>query len=269
MKKIFVLILIILLSYIYYQVTDIKVNKVNIYSNKIPTDSSIRILQISDIHNKNLNNTGLIQYIKESNIDMVVLTGDIIDANTKDFDYIYSFLDSLISINPNVYFVSGNHEWRNSNKDEFIDYLNNKKLINLNNSNEIFKKNNMKINVCGIDDPYSNHEDTYLAFKDIDLKYFTILLSHSPNVLIKYEHIKSDLILCGHTHGGQIRVPLIGGIIAPGQGFFPKYDKGLYELGDDNSLYIDSGLGTSTLPVRFLNKSQISLIVLQNKKLDT
>ncbi|CAH2214047.1 metallophosphoesterase [Tepidibacter aestuarii] len=262
MKKI--LVLIILCSYIYYQVTDIKVNKVNIYSNKISNDSSIRILQISDIHNRNLNNTSLLHYIKESNIDMVVLTGDVIDATTEDFESIYSFLDSLISINPNVYFVSGNHEWRNSNKNEFIDSLRDKKLIDLNNSNEVFEKNNIKINVSGIDDPYTNHENTYSAFKNIDNKYFTILLSHSPNVIIKHKNISSDLILCGHTHGGQIRLPLIGGLIAPGQGIFPEYDKGLYNLDDNRKLYIDSGVGTSTLPIRFLNKSQISLIVVQN-----
>ncbi len=213
MKKICFLILIILCSYIYYQVTDIKVNKVDVYSNKIPNDSNIRILQISDIHNRNLNNTGLIHYIRESNIDMVVLTGDIIDAKTKDFECIYSFLDSLISINPNVYFVSGNHEWRNSNKDEFIDSLREKNLIDLNNSNKLFENNNIKINVCGIDDPYTNHENTYSAFKNIDPQYFTILLSHSPNVIMKYENIDSDLILCGHTHGGQVRFPLIGCLI--------------------------------------------------------
>ncbi|WFD11657.1 metallophosphoesterase [Tepidibacter hydrothermalis] len=268
MKKILVLILIILCSYIYYQVTDIKVNKVNIYSDKISNDSSIRILQISDIHNRNLNNTGLIHYIRESNIDMIVLTGDIIDAKTEDFEHIYSFLDSLISVNPNVYFVSGNHEWRNPNKDEFIASLKKKNLIDLNNSNKVFENDNTKINICGIDDPYSNHEDIYSAFENIDSNFFTILLSHSPNVILKYENIDSNLILCGHTHGGQIRLPIIGGLIAPGQGFFPKYDKGLYELDTDRSIYIDSGLGTSTLPIRFLNKSQISLIILQNKKND-
>ncbi|MEJ8554382.1 metallophosphoesterase [Tepidibacter sp. Z1-5] len=266
MKKIPILIFIILFSYIYYQVTDIKINKINIYSNKIPNDSSIRILQISDIHNRNLNNIGLIHYIRESNIDMVVLTGDIIDAKTENFERIYSFLDSLININPNIYFVSGNHEWRNSNKDAFIDSLRKKNLIDLNNSNKVFEKNNIKINICGIDDPYTDHENTYSAFKNIDTQYFTILLSHSPNVITKYKNIDSNLILCGHTHGGQIRLPLIGGLIAPGQGFFPKYDKGLYKLHNDKEIYIDSGLGTSALPIRFLNKSQISLIILQNKK---
>lgn len=266
MKKILILILIVLCSYIYYQVTDIKVNKINVYSDKLPKTSNIRILQISDIHNRNLNNTNLLHYIRESNIDMIVLTGDIIDAKTKNFECIYSFLDSLIDINPNVYFVSGNHEWRNSNKDEFINTLIEKKLIDLNNSNKVFKKDSAKINLCGVDDPYTNHENTYSAFNNINSEYFTLLLSHSPNIIIKYKNIDSDLILCGHTHGGQIRFPLIGSLIAPGQGFLPKYDKGLYELNNNLKLYIDSGVGTSTIPIRFLNKSQISLIVLKSKK---
>ncbi|WP_099187242.1 metallophosphoesterase [Tepidibacter mesophilus] len=265
MKKIIVLTLLILCSYIYSQVIGIKVNKVNIYSDKIFSDLSIRILQISDIHNRNLNNTNLLYYVKKSNIDMIVLTGDIIDAKTEDFEQIYSFLDSLISINPNVYFVSGNHEWRNSSKDEFMDCLRDKNLIDLNNSNTVFEKNNIKINLCGIDDPYTNHENTYSALKNINPQHFTVLLSHSPNVIMKYKYINSDLILCGHTHGGQTRLPLIGGLIAPGQGLFPKYDKGLYELDNSKLIYIDSGVGTSSLPIRFLNKSQISLIVVQSK----
>jgi predicted MPP superfamily phosphohydrolase len=85
-------------------------------------------------------------------------------------------------------------------------------------------------------------------------------------VINKIESNSVDLILSGHTHGGQVRFPLIGALVVPDQGFFPKFDKGAFNLGGNRHLYIDSGLGTSRLPVRFLNQSQISLIKITNHK---
>lgn len=69
-----------------------------------------------------------------------------------------------------------------------------------------------------------------------------------------------DIILSGHTHGGQVRLPLVGTVIAPGEGLFPKFDKGMFNLNNGSLLYIDSGVGTSKLPIRLLNRSQMSLI---------
>lgn len=79
-------------------------------------------------------------------------------------------------------------------------------------------------------------------------------------MLDKHNDIPADLILSGHTHGGQVRIPFIGALVAPDQGFFPKLEKGIYEFGTNQFLYIDSGLGTSVAPIRFLNQSQLSVI---------
>ncbi len=89
------------------------------------------------------------------------------------------------------------------------------------------------------------------------------MLSHSPNRPMAYTTGLEDLILSGHTHGGQVRLPIIGSIVVPGQGFFPKYDKGIYEL-ENTTLYIDSGLGNSLLPpLRLFNRIQISNIIIK------
>ncbi len=109
---------------------------------------------------------------------------------------------------------------------------------------------------------FATEEDYEGIIKDINQNNFIILLSHSPNRIIHYSKGVEDLILTGHTHGGQIRLPLLGSIIAPGQGLFPKYDKGLFQL-KGTPLYIDSGLGNSTIPVRLFNRVQISNITIK------
>src|SRR5690606_36275120 len=108
----------------------------------------------------------------------------------------------------------------------------------------------------------THHEDVQAAFRGVDQEQYTILLSHAPNIVIRYSSndILADLILSGHTHGGQVRLPFIGALAAPGQGLFPKLDKGTFTIAQDQYLYIDSGLGTSMVPIRFLNQSQMSFI---------
>jgi len=248
---------------IYFEVNYVKLKNIILKSKKLPKGQKLKILHISDLHNKKpSNNKSLLNRIRKLNPDIIALTGDIIDAKSISFDNAYSLLEELVKINKNTYFVSGNHEWRNRKKHDFISGLKKRNIRIINNTNELITKENFSINICGIDDPYSNHEDIYKAFYEIDDSNYTLLLSHSPDILFKKKILPCDLIICGHTHGGQVRFPFIGGIIAPGQGFFPKYDKGIYKLKKDTTLYINSGLGTSTFPIRFLNRSQISLITL-------
>ncbi len=264
---IFLIILGILISRIYFEVNTFEIKSLIFKSKKIPNGQRIKILHISDLHNKKFpnNNKQLLKKIKEQKPDIIVLTGDIIDCKTKTFQDVYKLLQALTAINKNTYFVSGNHEWRNPKTDCFIDGIKKRNIKVINNSNEVFTKENFFINICGIDDPYTNHEDIDLAFSNIDNASFTILLSHAPDIVPKNNNLLCDLILCGHTHGGQIRFPFIGGVIAPGQGWFPKYDKGIYELNSDTILFINSGLGTSGLPIRLLNRSQICFITLQGE----
>lgn len=267
LKKIIIvlfIIIVILIVQVYLEVNTIKIENIDLRTKKIPKNKKFKILQISDLHNKKLpnNNQYLLKEINKQRPDVIVLTGDIIDGKTNSFENVYSLLEKLVKINSHTYFVSGNHEWRNRKTEDFIEGLKKRKLKIINNSNELFTKDGFSINICGIDDPYSNHENIYKAFNNIDTNNFTLLLSHAPDIVFKSYNLPCNLILCGHTHGGQIRFPFIGGVIAPGQGYFPKYDKGLFKLDNGPLLYVNSGLGTSTLPIRFLNRSQVSFITL-------
>jgi len=229
MNKVFVCIcifLLILIIFNIYQVTYTQVKYISLYSNKSDSSEQIKILQLSDLHNKTyLNrNNKLINKIKKLNPDLIVITGDLIDGKTRSLENIFIFLEKLTKINENIYFVLGNHEWRNY-----------------------------------------NHDNINKALDNIDDSLFTILLSHSPDIIFKEDVNRVDIILSGHTHGGQIRLPGIGAIVAPRQGFFPKYDKGLYQISEYTKLYIDSGLGTSVVPIRLFNGSQMTMITFKGK----
>ncbi|WP_010531981.1 metallophosphoesterase [Lentibacillus jeotgali] len=241
-----------------------KMEKVTFRSPKLRADTNIRILQISDLHNHvfGRDNERLITAVRDTNPDLIVLTGDLIDKTTMTFEHVFPFIDQLTAIHQRVFFVPGNHEWENGRTAQFLNGLRERKITILNNRNIPIVKNNDTINLAGIDDYGTEHDNLEETFNNLNTDDYTVLLSHSPGIIQHEGPIPADLILSGHTHGGQIRFPLIGALIAPGQGYFPKYDKGTFRLGLTQHLYIDSGLGTTRLPVRFLNKSQLSLITI-------
>lgn len=258
------IILLALTAYIYYEVNFTKLCFAEYKSTKIGPGQKIKILQISDFHDKSSYNGMLLNKIEKLSPDIIVITGDLIDESTEDLRNIYGFIDKLRKINLNIFFICGNHEWRNEKREELLEGLEERKIFILNNANMELTINNTKINLCGIDDCSGARDDLWQAFKGIDKDNLTILLSHVPNVAFNHKEMISDLVISGHTHGGQIRVPFIGALVAPGQGYFPKYTKGFYKI-NKNMVYIDSGAGTSTTPIRFLDRSQVSLITIEGK----
>ncbi|WP_229740672.1 metallophosphoesterase [Ornithinibacillus halotolerans] len=222
---------------------------------------------MSDLHNKvfGKKNKRLIQSVKEADADIVVLTGDLISRGTSEFNKVYDFIEMIKQINQNVFYVTGNHEMTNDNLEEFINGLRDRGVVVLRNENRVVTIQHIDINLVGIDNESTNHEDMNGAFADVNQGNYTILLSHSPSVVNNYHSIKADLILSGHTHGGQVRFPFVGAIIGPDRSLFPVLDKGVFKITTEQFLYIDSGVGTTGYPVRFLNQSQISLIELKHE----
>ncbi|KDR96443.1 hypothetical protein SAMN02745945_00315 [Peptoclostridium litorale DSM 5388] len=236
-----------------------KLNRVEIESGKIPKGKTLRILQITDMHSSKRTDF-ILEKLQEEDPDIIALTGDIIDANSNDIAHVYEFVKGLVGSKKPVFYVSGNHEWRNPYNPDFAKNIEGLGVTVLDNGKKVIEIAGFEVNICGIDDFQTGHSDLEPAVSDIDRTSFTLLLSHAPHIVVHKEDMGSDLMICGHTHGGQVRFPVIGGVVAPGQGFFPKYLQGLYEVGKDTTLYIDSGYGTSTLPLRMLNRSQITLI---------
>ena len=115
--------------------------------------------------------------------------------------------------------------------------------------------------LVGLDD--RNLSDNTLANILQDYKSeFTVVLAHEPQYITNYSGEKVDLVMSGHAHGGQFRLPFIGGVVAPDQGFNPQYTEGEYKM-KDTTMIVSRGLGNSIIPVRLFNYPEIVCVELK------
>ncbi len=240
-KVIVTLIIIMLLGcYLHFQNTKLKINIYEIADSDISKKfDKYKIIQVSDFHNtksKKLTEE-LIEEIKLQNPNIIAITGDLIDSNKTDIEVASTFIERINDIAP-VYFVTGNHEAALSDYKILRENLASLGVTILDNKVEKLYIDEEKINLIGIDDPnmsynpyMSDGEKVEYVLKEIDYDKgnYSILLSHRPELFETYVRNDIDLVLTGHTHGGQVIVPFIGGLVSPNQGFFPKYDKGLFK----------------------------------------
>lgn len=237
-----------------------KLNRVQINQEQT-SQQTIRILQLTDIHGKMSSQSikRISEIIKKEQPDLITLTGDLIDRKTKRFDNVLDCIDELIAFDLPIFFVSGNHEHGNKRGDHFVTSLKEKGIYIIDNESHAMPLKTGELDVIGINDISTGHADVARAMRNVNGKRKRLLLSHCPNIVFSHPELAVDLILSGHTHGGQVRLPLIGALISPNQGAFPTYDKGTFTF-TDKVLYVCSGFGTSQLRLRLFNQSQISLI---------
>ena len=255
--------------------TALELNTYTICSPELPDAfDGYRIAQVSDLHNAKFGdgNQRLLEILREAEPDMIAITGDLIDSRKTNIVVALAFAKEAVKIAP-CYYVSGNHEARVSEYQDLKTGLEAAGVTVLDDAQIKIEVSGESITVIGVNDP-SFHAD-YLT-RDasvIDRKLselaaenpgFTILLSHRPELFETYVDHDLDLVLGGHAHGGQFRLPLIGGLIAPNQGLFPKYDAGLYSEGGTNMI-VSRGLGNSIIPFRFNNRPEVVLIELSSQ----
>lgn len=266
-KKLIILIIIILLIitpiFIYYENNDIKVSKYIIENDKLANQfNDYTILQISDLHNKDFgdNNKKLINKIIDISPDMIVITGDLIDAYKTNINVALDFIKEIKHYAP-IYYVNGNHEARMKNY-EFLKSELKKLDVNVLENNKITITNEgASINLIGLCDVELGFSEDFLK-NNIDNNAMNIVLSHRPELFSTYARYNCDLVLSGHAHGGQFRLPIIGGLVAPNQGFFPKYDAGLF-IDGNTKMIVSRGLGNSIIPFRLFNKPELVHIKLK------
>jgi predicted MPP superfamily phosphohydrolase len=269
-RRIMIILIVILIAiisiYLYFKNNLLQVTNIEITSSKI--SSKIKIVQLSDLHGKQFgnNNSVLINTVNKKKPDIIVFTGDLIDVTTNDITPSINTLIELGRTTP-VYYIAGNHEHGAYDVEKIAKILKAAKVNVLNNeTKEIIIKNN-DISILGLDE--LNVKDTVInnlivAFeKRNDYKIF---LSHYPeNFHNDYNNYNIDLVMSGHAHGGQVIIPFIGGVYAPGQGFFPKYYIGKYTENNVN-LIVSRGLGNSRFPFRINNRPEIVVLILIPEK---
>lgn len=245
--------------------TALMVSNITVSGSRIPLAfSGFRIAHVSDLHNAQFgeNNEILLQELSQITPDIIVITGDLVDAQHTDIGVALDFAKGAVQIAP-VYYVTGNHETSisQSQYDQLITGLETAGVEVLVNEAIPFEYKGEEIAIIGLSDPPAMVNAKLKRLMDGEDSY-TILLSHRPELFEEYVNSGVDLVLSGHAHGGQFRLPFIGGLIAPDQGLFPKYDGGLYTDNYTN-MVVSRGLGNSIIPVRFNNRPEIVLVELK------
>ena len=271
---IIVAIILVLVVWIRWGNTALEINEYKIVSNSVPQNfHGFRIAQVSDLHNAEFGegNSKLLELLSQTEPDIIVLTGDLIDSRQTDIKIALAFAQEAMKIAP-VYFVSGNHEARVSEYEDLKMGLAEAGVIVLENQKVEITRDGEAITLMGIDDP--SFQESYLfgdaesvAKQAIEMLQsesdgYTVLLSHRPELFELYVKTGMDLVFCGHAHGGQFRLPFLGGLVAPNQGFFPKYDAGQFTE-ENTTMIVSRGVGNSIIPIRFNNRPEIILAELK------
>jgi len=275
-KKWFIPIGILALSswFLYRENNQIDTTAVTVQSDKLPAAfNDYKILQIADLHGKSFGSRQkvLLKKVNKLQPDVILMTGDLIDSRRNGEEEALQLMKQLIPDYP-VYFVTGNHEVRLNLT--ILPKLERLGVTVLRNTYVPLERDGQFIELLGIDDPTTTRWSEGLQEPDgirqsldqaqstADPRAFQLLMAHRPEYLPLYAERKVDLVLSGHAHGGQIRLPFTDGMYAPGQGFFPELTAGQHTM-ENTRLIISRGLGNSLFPFRIFNHPELIVVTLR------
>lgn len=268
-KKILILILIIiiLIPFCLYQNKHLVITTYTYESEKLGADlDGYRIVQISDLHNAEFGkeNKKLLETIRSCSPDIIIITGDLVDSNHTNVERAVAFVKEAVKIAP-VYYVTGNHEyWLDpSENEQMMQGILAAGAYDLDDEAVRIEKGDSSFLLVGLDDQHLSDETLKNLLQE-QKNELSIVLAHEPQYLQNYANAGADLVLTGHAHGGQIRLPFVGGIVAPDQGFLPEYTSGQYNSAD-TEMIVSRGLGNSIIPVRLFNYPEVVCVELRCK----
>ena len=245
----------------------------DITSEKLPEEfDNFKIAHISDYHNRPV--IGLIEKIKSESPDIIAMTGDMTsDKKDESFMPAIELIQKLNAVAP-CFIISGNHDTWRSDYARYVAHCRKEGAYFLQNEYLKIYKNNKFIIISGMEDVFTKVR-AKSKIKE-SLKYFSlsdefqILLFHRANALDEVKDFGFDLILSGHLHGGQIRIPHYKGVFSPLSSigndeslFFPKYSYGLYTFGN-TSMIVNRGLGNPMIIPRIFNRPELGIITLKS-----
>lgn len=263
-----------------WQNVNVKITRYHIYSQNLPTNfNDYRIVLLSDIHSKNfgIGQKALLSRVKKTHPNLILIAGDWVDAKHGQFSNCTEQAKLLSKIAP-VWAIYGNHELRKIRKtgqDNMHRALCDSGVHFLHTSGTRIERENSYINLIGIEDDTKPHTRKKKRTQNITNMLsrvmhgtlpdeFTILMAHHPEFIDIYSNEPIDLVVSGHAHGGQVRIPFVGGLIAPNQGLFPRYTSGKHKK-NNTQMIISRGLG-GFKPIRIFNQPEVVVISLHKDK---
>lgn len=230
--------------------------------------AEVRLAVVTDFHSSD-NADDVVAMVASCAPDAVLLVGDLFDDDTQNRppERTLSLMRQLSAQYP-CYYVSGNHETWTGEMDALYQQTEEAGVTVLRMSSGVLTVRGQRIALCGIPDPYEmvfsgapdTEEQLRQALEDVDSADFTVLLAHRPELLAKYAQFPLDLVVSGHAHGGQVRIPgVLNGLYAPNQGWFPKLAGGAYTQ-DGTTLIVSRGLAVRTRLPRIFNRPEVVLV---------
>lgn len=231
----------------------------------------VRIAQISDLHNKSFGGR-LEKCLARVSPDLVVLTGDLVGRESRDFSAALALARTAAALAPTCY-TPGNHESslvRSGGYPALREGLEEAGVRVLENRTEALELGGGTLRVTGLLDSgfYDADPETARELLAGQLAQLTqgeglsVVLAHRPELLETCARGGADLVFSGHAHGGQVRLPLVGGLVAPGEGLFPKRTSGMHRMGE-TEMIISRGLGNSVIPLRLFNRPELVVVTLR------
>lgn len=230
--------------------------------------AEVRLAVVTDFHSSD-NADDVAAMTASCAPDAVLMVGDMFDDDTQNrpTERTLSLMRQLSALYP-CYYVSGNHEAWTGEMDALYQQTEEAGVTVLRMSSGVLTVRGQRIALCGIPDPYEmvysgapdTEEQLRQALEDVDSADFTVLLAHRPELLAKYAQFPLDLVVSGHAHGGQVRIPgVLNGLYAPNQGWFPKLAGGAYTQ-DGTTLIVSRGLAVRTRLPRIFNRPEVVLV---------
>lgn len=230
--------------------------------------AEVRLAVVTDFHSSD-NADDVVAMVASCAPDTVLMVGDMFDDDTanRPTERTLSLMRQLSAQYP-CYYVSGNHEAWTGEMDALYQQTEEAGVTVLRMSSGVLTVRGQRIALCGIPDPYEmvfsgapdTEEQIRQALEDVDSADFTVLLAHRPELLAKYAQFPLDLVVSGHAHGGQVRIPgVLNGLYAPNQGWFPKLAGGAYTQ-DGTTLIVSRGLAVRTRLPRIFNRPEVVLV---------
>lgn len=230
--------------------------------------AEVRLAVVTDFHSSD-NADDVVTMVASCAPDAVLMVGDMFDDDTanRPTERTLSLMRQLSALYP-CYYVSGNHEAWTGEMDALYQQTEEAGVTVLRMSSGVLTVRGQRIALCGIPDPYEmvfsgapdTEEQIRQAMENVDSADFTVLLAHRPELLAKYAQFPLDLVVSGHAHGGQVRIPgVLNGLYAPNQGWFPKLAGGAYTQ-DGTTLIVSRGLAVRTRLPRIFNRPEVVLV---------
>lgn len=230
--------------------------------------AEVRLAVVTDFHSSD-NADDVVAMVASCAPDAVLMVGDMFDDDTADrpTERTLSLMRQLSAQYP-CYYVSGNHEAWTGEMDALYQQTEEAGVTVLRMSSGVLTVRGQRIALCGVPDPYEmvysgapdTDEQLRQAMENVDSADFTVLLAHRPELLAKYAQFPLDLVVSGHAHGGQVRIPgVLNGLYAPNQGWFPKLAGGAYTQ-DGTTLIVSRGLAVRTWLPRIFNRPEVVLV---------